>query len=294
MKLSTLRIAALLAMGTLAQAAHAAPAYSLAGNMLVRFDTSAPAAVTSVGTLSGDTSSLSGLDFRPADGALYGFRASDSTIYRVDTATGQTTRVSTAGAVNGSPIGIDFNPVPDRLRVVSPAENNLRINVGTGGTTVDGALAYAAGDANVGANPNIVEAAYINNDNNAATGTTLYYLDNMLDVLVTTANPNGGVLNTVGSLGVDADDFIGFDVFTNAAGLNTAFASLRVAGQQGLYTIDLGTGAATLVGNLGFDGLTGLAVATVPEPGTLALSGLAVLALLSLNRRRGLAPARVA
>lgn len=277
--------AALLAL-VAAGAAQAAPAYALAGGNLVRFDTAAPGTVAQVGALSGATSVLDGIDFRPADGALYGFRSADATVYRVDPTSGFTTLVSTAAPVTpGSVVGIDFNPVPDRLRVVSSAGDNLRINVATGATLVDGGLAFAAGDVNAGRRANVVEAAYTNNDNNPATGTTLYYIDNVLDVLVSTTNPNGGVLNTVGGLGVDADDFIGFDIF-NDNGVNTAFASLRVGGVQGLFTIDLGTGAATRVGTIGLDGLRGLAVATVPEPATLALVALAGLAALGGARRR--------
>ena len=185
-------------------------------------------------------------------------------------------------------MGIDFNPAADRLRVVSAADNNLRINVATGATLVDGTLAYAAGDANAGANPNIAEAAYTNNDNNPATGTLLYYIDDLLDVLVNTSNPNAGVLNTVGALGLDVDEYLGFDISTDAAGVNRAFASLRVAGAQGLYAINLATGAATLIGAIGMDRLHGLAVATVPEPGTLVLTAAASLALIGLRRRKAL------
>jgi Domain of unknown function (DUF4394) len=277
----TLALAALLALGALPLAAQAAPAYALAGGSLVRFDTATPGAITTVGALSGATSVLDGIDFRPADGAMYGFRSSDSTIYRVDPATGITTLVSTAATpvTRNSVVGIDFNPAADRLRVVSSADDNLRIVVPTGATPGDTPLSYAVGDVNAGRNPNVIDAAYTNNDNNPATGTALYYIDNVLDILVSTTNPNGGVLNTVGALGVDADDFLGFDIYT-AGGVNTAYASLRVGGLQSLYTIDLNTGAATAVGALGADMLRGLAVATVPEPATLTLVALAGLALL--------------
>lgn len=267
--------------------AQAAPAYALANNKttLVMFDTSSPMTVTTVGALSGATMQLDGIDFRPADGRMYGYQSSSGNIYRVDTGTGATTLVSTSAPAVPNLMGIDFNPAADRLRVVGAGDQNHRINVTTGGTIVDTALAYAAGDVNSGVDPNIIDAAYTNNDRLPGTGTTLYYLDYLLNTLVTTAAPNAGVLNTVGSLGVVVDSFLGFDIFTDAGGSNTAFASLRVGGSQGLYNINLATGAAALVGGLGMDALNGLAVATVPEPGTLALLALGGFGMLALRRR---------
>ncbi len=267
--------------------AQAAPAYALANNKttLVRFDTSAPMTVTTVGALSGAAAQLDGIDFRPADGRMYGYQSSTGNIYLVDTGSGATTLVSSSTAPVPNLMGIDFNPAADRLRVVGAGDENRRINISTGATLIDGMLAYAAGDANAGVNPNIIDAAYTNNDRLPGTGTTLYYLDYLLNSLVTTANPNAGVLNTVGSLGVLVDGFLGFDIFTDAGGSNTAFASLRVGGNQGLYNINLATGAASLVGGLGMDALNGLAVATVPEPGSLALLAVGGFGMLALRRR---------
>jgi hypothetical protein len=59
-------------------------------------------------------------------------------------------------------------------------------------------------------------------------------------------------------LGIDITSFGGFDI---QPGTNTAYASLRVAGVSRLYTINLATGAATLIGTIGgganaIDGLT--------------------------------------
>ena len=122
---------------------------------LVRFDSAAPSLVTSVGTISGATPILDGLDFRPADGFLYGYRASTSGIYRVDIHTGATTLVSTSTMpVTSSLLGIDFNPVVNRLRVVTASDENRRINITTGVAIADGALTYAMG------NTNIRDAAY--------------------------------------------------------------------------------------------------------------------------------------
>lgn len=286
------RVVATVALAALSFGAQSVPVYSLAdnGSALIRFDSASPDTVTTVGLISGAVTSLSGLDFRPADGLLYGFQQSSSGIYTVNPATGATTFVSTSSsAVTGTGVrsGIDFNPVADRLRVVSTSGNNLRINVATGAATADTPLAYAAGDPNAGATPNIVDSAYTFSNRSPTTVTTLYYIDSLLDILVTTSNPNGGILTTVGRLGVDTSNSTGFDILTALSGNNTAFASLQVGGVDGLYTINLGTGAATLVGAISARNLSGLAVqpTAIPEPGTLALFGLAVLAF-GITRRR--------
>ena len=273
----------------LAPSVQAATVFALAadGSNLVRFNSGAPAASVTVGGVSGATNRLDGLDFRPADGLLYGYQSAASGIYRVDILTGATTLVSTSSAPVGAAIlGIDFNPVPDRLRVATDAGDNRRINIATGAAISDGALAYAAGDVNAGRAPHIADVAYTNSDKLAATGTQLYYIDWVLNVLVTTSSPNAGVLNTVGLLGVDTDENVGFDIVTDAAGVNSAFASLNVGGVQGFYGIDLATGAATLIGATNTGPLNGLAVAPIPEPGSLALI-MAAGAALMLQARRG-------
>ena len=46
--------------------------------------------------------------------------------------------------LSGTAFGVDFNPMADRLRVVSDAEQNLRANADTGATTTDATLNRAA------------------------------------------------------------------------------------------------------------------------------------------------------
>ncbi len=279
---------ALVAGLALTPGAHAAEVYALAsdGTSLVRFDHGNPGAATAVGAITGTSAALVGLDFRPANGLLYGF-AGDSSIYTINVGTGSATLVSTAPVALTSQIaGVDFNPVPDRLRVVTDSGQNLRINVANGVTITDTPLSYAAGDVNATFAPHIADAAYTNSDKLAATGTTLYYIDFERDTLVTTSSPNAGVLNTVGGLGFDTNDFLGFDILTDAAGNNMAFATLNVGGVQGFYSVSLTTGAATFLGNTNTGDLFGLALAPIPEPGSMALVAAAGLALLAQRRRR--------
>ena len=281
--------------------AHAALVFSLAdnGSSLIRFDTATPGAVTTVGSVAGATTRLNGLDFRPSNGLLYGYSDFTGSVYTVDSSTGVTTLVSTLSIPTNTVIlGIDFNPVPDRLRIVTASDQNLRVNVASGATTMDTNLAYAPGDPNAGAapNPNIVDAAYTNSSLGVASSTKLYYIDHFTNSLVTTTLPNAGVLNTVGALGVDIDIFSGFDIFSNA-GANNAFAQFRVGGVNGLYSINLATGAATALGAIGNTSLMyGLAIVPgqLPEPGSLALLGSAGLATLVVRRRQPAKSAQLA
>ncbi len=272
--------------------AQAQTAYALhnGGDALVRFDLATPGLVTTIGNFSGAAISLRGLDYRPADGQLYGYSAFPNQLVTIDPNTAATTFVSTPTTVPNpfAGAGVDFNPVADRLRLVNAVDQNLRINVDSGATTVDSALAYAAADPNFGVNPVFTEVAYINNDNDPVTGTQLYYIDTGLSILATTSNPNGGVLKTVGNLGVSINDLTGFDIFTTSSGANAAYALLTQGSTTSLYTINLGTGAATLVGPLPATGFQyfGLAITPVPEPTSLALVMLSSGTMLFRGRRR--------
>ena len=220
-------------------------------NALLRFDSGAPGTILGTVAVSGlqTGENLLGIDFRPASGQLYGV-GSTSRLYAIDLTSGVATQVGTSpfsASLIGTNFGFDFNPVVDRVRVVSDADQNLRLNPNNGGlAATDLVLAYAVGDANVGANPNCVGVAYTNNFAGATT-TTLYDIDSNLDILTIQNPPNNGTLNTIGPLGFDTSGSVGFDI----APAGIAFASLSVSGLAGLFTINLATGAATLVGSIG-------------------------------------------
>lgn len=241
------------------------------GNEIVRFDSATPATVAATavtGLVAGET--LVGVDFRPANGALYGITDAGR-IYTISPTTGAATLVSTSSvALSGTAFGVDFNPVVDRMRVVGDADQNLRIDVATGTAIVDTPLIYAALDAHFGANPAVSANAYTNSAAGVAS-TTLYVIDPGTDVLAIQNPPNGGVLNTVGSLGVDASASTGLDISRRG---NTAYAALSVAASTGLYRIDLATGAATLLGTIGNGAnVRGLAVEPPPAPAAADIYG---------------------
>ena len=265
-------------------------------NTLVNFDSASPNAASFV-QVTGVVGNLLGIDYRPADGQLYGL-ASSNNIYTINADTGAATFTSMLDvpASVGALSGVDFNPVVDRLRVVGSNDTNFRINADTGATIVDGNLAYVTGDANFGANPNITGAAYINSFLGAPSPagvtpptrtTQLFGIDSDLDVLVLQNPPNAGGLVTIGSLGIDFSPTGGFDIFADGNGGNTAYA----ASDSVLYTINLATGAASSLGEIGGSrSLTGLAAEPVPEPssiiGSLAAVTLGGVAVMRRRRRQ--------
>jgi hypothetical protein len=261
-------------------------------NQLVSFDSATPGTIAGPLSITGLSANekLLDIDIRPATLQLYALGAS-GTIYTIDSTSGAATAqpmlmADPADATNpfggldaGSlEFGIDFNPVPDRLRVVGTTGQNLRINVGNGNTTTDGMLN--------GAGMSALSVAYTNPDTDPATGTQLYYIDaGAPGMLYTTSDPNAGVLTSVGSLGVPTNLNVGFDI----SGAGMAFASLTdpASGYSSLYTVNLGTGSATLAGMIGSSlTLNGLAAAPVPEPSTWLLAALGVLGLLFGGRGR--------
>jgi hypothetical protein len=89
-----------------------------------------------------------------------------------------------------------------------------------------------------------------NPDNDPATGTTLFGIDTALNVLVQhNTSPGFQNLQTIGALGVDIADVSGFDISLSG----TAYGAFHNGSASELYTIDLLTGSATLVGSIGSD-----------------------------------------
>jgi len=225
-----------------------------ADGRLVSFDRAAPGTLRTdqaIANLPAGESILGG-DFRPADGRLYIVTGAGK-LYTVDTATAAATPAATLAAdpadttapftaLDGTSFGLDFNPVPDRLRVVSDTGQNLRINVATGAVTTDGALNGAAASA---------QGAAYTNSFAAACRTALYVIDAASDTLYLQNPPNDGVLAAVGPLGVDAEAVDGFDIVTDGTGANVAVAALTVGGARNLYLIDLAGGGATAVSAIG-------------------------------------------
>lgn len=228
-------------------------AITAAGNVIIfplrdPDDIDSTRALTGVGA--GET--VVGVDGRPSDLRIYVLTRDAGgvgRIYRLNSNTGAAALVSTLAAdpsdstaayttLAGTQFGIDFNPVADRLRVVSNANENLRVNVDTGLVITDDAINGVAAQ--------ISGVAYTN-PFAGAVATTLYDIDPIAGNLYIQNPPNNGTVSLVGPLGVTATAVNGFDIDL----FDRGYAALTVGGVTNLYRVNLSTGAATLVGPIG-------------------------------------------
>jgi Domain of unknown function (DUF4394) len=225
--------------------ANAAPMAGLtsSGTTIVFFDTATPGVIVQsrniTGLPAGET--LVAIDTRPATGALFGL-TSLGRVVSIDGFTGAVVSPSLANnAFAGAAVGMDFNPTVDRMRVVTSANENFRLNPDTGGLAgTDTALTPAGSKVGVAYDRNVA----------GATVTTMFVIDSGTDTLARQGgvdgapSPNGGVITDIGPLGVNTSTAVGFDISSTG----TAMAVLTPTSGPGLYTINLTSGAATLVG----------------------------------------------
>lgn len=177
---------------------------------------------------------LVGIDYRPKDGKLYAVGLLGN-IYTLNPATGSATFIkklmadptdTTDGNAaftkilgDANLITVNFNPVADRLRVITNTGQNLRINVDTGATITDGAINLTE------SNPTIVAGAYTNAF--AGTGSTkLYSIDQNSDRIYI-QNANAGTLGVSAALGanININGGGGFDIDPVS---NVGFAALKL------------------------------------------------------------------
>lgn len=314
MSVRTVILAATALVATFAVPAYAVPIVGVRGGAfgstqeLFGFDSATPNTVTSTLAVTGlGTDLIRGLDFRPSNGQLYaltqGGGSQPYSLATINTVTGAAVRVGPITSTSIIDFGFAFNPVPDAIRVVNGDNTNLRVNPTTAATITDTPLAFAVGDVNFGQDPIIGAVAYTNQVAGAST-TMLFGIDVRSSSLVRIDPPNGGVLNTVGSLNtplfqIETGVGQGFDI---DAASGVAFASLLLStGGTALSTINLTTGRATeiarftggsprdiTVGQLGLgDGNGSAGAVAVPEPASMAVLGIGLAGLIASRRRRG-------
>ena len=230
-----------------------------AGNTLVQFSESTPGNLVRSVAVSGllADEQLMSIETRPGTGQLLGLAITNTVgpdrarTYSIDALSGAAVPVGAATVDtirDASRTTIDINPTVDRIRLVGSLDQSLRLNPNTGG--------LAATDTDLApGGQQIVNVAYDQNVPASAAGntTTLFGISsagNLVRIggINGTPSPNLGALSTVGALGVVPENSnVGFDISAQGG----AFASIRVGGSTGLYTVNLANGTATLVGQIG-------------------------------------------
>ncbi|CAB4914538.1 unannotated protein [freshwater metagenome] len=264
----------------------------LSNDRLASFDLKTPGSpvnpVAVTGLVDGDT--LVGIDIRPQNGQLYGLgvnaTADTVQLYALSARTGVAKAIGAPiTGIQGTDFGFDFNPTVDRIRVVSDTGENFRVNPNTG-AQVDGndVLLGVQRDGDVNGATAVDGSAYTNSQQNA-TVTALFSLSAADQKLYIQNPPNAGTQTagksvTVGGAAANFSDVGGFDIAPNveapannqppAAG-GLGIAAVNVGGKATLASIDLNTGAATVVGLIG-DGsqpVQGLAIQQEEKAGGL-------------------------
>ncbi|MDQ3107719.1 MAG: DUF4394 domain-containing protein [Actinomycetota bacterium] len=194
-----------------------------AGDAIV-FDTENPEFTTTLFKLPASipAAAVVGADFRPATDEAYLLLQLSGTMVQVVKAKADGTGEPVGGPITltsaASAFGFDFNPVPDRIRVITNAGENFRVHPDTGAKTQDDPLSNPA--------LGLVGAAYTNNRTPAPANTTLYDIgvSGANDVLVrqgdvggAPGSPNAGVVTIIGPTGFDSGTKLSFDIAPSLA-----------------------------------------------------------------------------
>jgi len=216
----------------------AAYAVDNANNFLIFNPTLATTVIYSksiTGLQAGET--IYGMDMSPVNGQIYAL-SSSSKIYTVNIGTAEFTLVGTlATALSGTSFGFDFVPSTGAIQVVSNTGQNLQINTSTFAITTNPTITTTTAT---------LSAAAFNNNFTTATSSTLFVIDHTVDKLFSLA-PTTGVLAEIGELKIgeaklDIGSTNGFDISPN----NAAYGIFTVGGKTSVYTLDLGSGLATV------------------------------------------------
>jgi hypothetical protein len=139
------------------------------GNYLLMFGTESGEAISRKVKITGlpILKRMIGIDFRPSNRKLYGV-GNDSRVYLIDTLSGAATAVNstpfTPSIISSFDIhfGMDFDPITDRIRLISnELGGNWSIDPDNGTAVMGKTPRYADGDANAGKRPKIGGLTYM-------------------------------------------------------------------------------------------------------------------------------------
>ncbi len=194
-------------------------------------------ALVRIGQVRGVDGALIGIDFRPADGLLYGL-SDRGQVYTLSTVFASPVNPSaTVPFESGFQSLLAFNPVLDAVRLIATDDANFALVQNFTAFARQANITYAAGDVNAGRNAALVggdyTASYRITPHRPAPATTLFYgIDFTTDSLVYIAPAapgqssatGGGQLQTIGPLQffdgapLNVLPLADMDIFTDAAG----------------------------------------------------------------------------
>ncbi len=242
---------------------------NVAGNF-VAFRADSPGTIIRTFSVAGIAAELRAMDFRLTTGQLYALYSDGSSasgdfyvIRRINLSTGYAEQlgvVAPPAVPTGSRFGVAFDPFLDHMRVVTSTGEHFPLNVNTGGSAgFYSDLAYVAGDSGVGIAPVVEHLAFTNSVSNPST-TTLYGIDTSRNVLVrigaanvpgSSSSSNLTTISTT-SLGFNPDSAGGLVIDPGSdVGYFATNAIVSSVFVPKLYSINLVTGIATLIGDIG-------------------------------------------
>jgi len=220
---------------------------------------------------------MSGIATHPATGALFGLTTGPSNVsnslFTINPFSGAVTAIGSTGLPFIIEGDIAFHPASGLLYGIqdvgtSGTQNNLfTINPVTGIGTVVG---------NTGSSGDLSSLCFSPNG-------TLYTIDSsgmQNSKLLTLDSITGQVVSSI-TMNVNLGSAVGmtFDPISGVAYLADNAPSPASGGTNSVYTIDVLTGVATLVGPTGdIHGISGIAFVTLPEPSSVMLAGIGCFA----------------
>lgn len=203
---------------------------------------------------------------RSGDGKLY-ILSDENRVYLVNLTTRAAVPVAAGvtASLDGRNFGIDFDPVGNRLRVVSDNDENLSINPNDALATPASTLRYSPDNqGDEPESPEVVAAAYTN-PNNPERGTQLYVLDTKEDAVYLVDPPDGGLLSNKQTLEIDITTRAGLDFSHDNRGY--VVISSGPNGESRLYYLNPRSGDTTDQGRIDQRGLDSVATLNIRSQG---------------------------